>query len=82
MLQPAQAIQVLHSCRKDTLLQQSCQRLGVEPWIYVQDVLTRLPTISVGQLGNLLPDHWQAARRAKMAILAEPATEPATASDE
>ena len=42
----------------------SCQRLGVEPWAYLQDVLTRLPTALAGQLGDMLPDHWQAARQA------------------
>src|SRR5262245_3834084 len=41
----------------------TCQRLGVEPWAYLQDVLTRLPTAPAGQLGDLLPDHWQAARQ-------------------
>ena len=42
----------------------TCQRLGVEPWAYLQDVLTRLPTTPAGQLSELLPDHWQAARQA------------------
>jgi len=46
----------------------TCQRLGVEPWAYLKDVLTRLPTTAVGQLGDLLPDHWQAACRAKIAV--------------
>jgi hypothetical protein len=41
----------------------TCQRLGVEPWAYLQDVLTRLPATPSGQLGDLLADHWQAARR-------------------
>jgi hypothetical protein len=40
----------------------TCHRLSVEPWAYLQDVLTRLPTASAEQLGDLLPDHWQAAR--------------------
>jgi hypothetical protein len=39
----------------------TCQRLGVEPWAYLQDAPTRLPTTPAGQLGNLLPDHWQVA---------------------
>src|SRR5207302_1162120 len=38
----------------------TCHRLGVEPWAYLQDVLTRLPTTSVGHLEELLPDQWQA----------------------
>jgi hypothetical protein len=41
----------------------TCQRLGVEPWAYLRDVLTRLPTTPAGQLGDLLPNHWQAARQ-------------------
>jgi hypothetical protein len=39
----------------------TCQRLGVEPWAYLQDVLTRLPTTSAAHLEDLLPDRWQAA---------------------
>jgi transposase len=46
----------------------TCQRLGVEPWGYLQDVLTRLPATLAGKLRDLLPDHWQAARRSKTAI--------------
>jgi transposase len=42
----------------------TCQRLGVEPWTYLHDVLTRLPTTAAGQLGELLPDRWQATRTA------------------
>jgi transposase len=45
----------------------TCQRLGVEPWAYLQDVLTRLPVTPVGQLGDLLPDHWQTARQMQTA---------------
>jgi transposase len=45
----------------------TCQRLGVEPWAYLQDVLTRLPATPAGQLAALLPDHWRAARQAQTA---------------
>jgi transposase len=45
----------------------TCQRLEIEPWAYLQDVLTRLPTTAAGQLGDLLPDRWQAARKATTA---------------
>jgi hypothetical protein len=55
----------------------TCQRLGVEPWAYLQDVLTRLPTIPAGQLGDLLPDHWQTARRAQLTNPEAPATDAA-----
>jgi hypothetical protein len=40
----------------------TCHRLGVEPWAYLQDVLTRLPTFPAERLAELLPDRWQAAR--------------------
>jgi len=42
----------------------TCQRLGVEPWSYLKDVLTRLPTTPAERLAELLPDRWQAARAA------------------
>jgi transposase len=45
----------------------TCQRLGVEPWAYLQDVLTRLPATPAGELAALLPDHWRAARQAQTA---------------
>jgi transposase len=53
----------------------TCQRLGVAPWAYLQDVLTRLPTTPAGQLGDLLPDHWQVACQAQGTTAAAPATE-------
>ena len=43
----------------------TCQRLQVEPWAYLQDVLSRLPTTPVEQWRELLPDRWQAARQAQ-----------------
>lgn len=55
----------------------TCKRLGVEPWAYLQDVLTRLPTTPSEQLTDLLPHHWQAARQAKIATpSATPAPSP------
>jgi transposase len=61
----------------------TCQRLGVEPWAYLQDVLTRLPATLAGQLDELLPDHWQ-AHRAKLAPAPAPAPDdlaPSVESD-
>ena len=44
----------------------SCLRNGVEPFAYLRDLLTRLPTLLVGAtrdtLRSLLPDRWQPAR--------------------
>jgi transposase len=58
----------------------TCQRLGVEPWAYLQDVLKRLPTTPEGELGKLLPDHWQAARPSATAPPSVVATEAITPS--
>jgi hypothetical protein len=58
----------------------TCQRLGVGPWAYLHDVLTRLPTTPAGQLRDLLPDHWQAAFQAGIAAPAEPTTDATTPS--
>jgi transposase len=58
----------------------TCQRLGVEPWAYLQDVLMRFPAMPAGLLGDLLPDHWQAARQAKLATPPAPAAVPTTPS--
>ena len=69
-----QTAEVLFSFRS------TCQRLGVEPWAYLQDVLTRLPATPAGQLGDLLPDHWQAARQASTATPSAPATDTTTPS--
>jgi transposase len=41
----------------------TCHRLGIEPWAYLRDVLTRLPGLSAKQLDELLPHRWQAARQ-------------------
>jgi hypothetical protein len=56
----------------------TCQRLGVEPWVYLHDVLTRLPTTLAGQLSALLPDHWKAARQAQMSTPPSPAIDSST----
>ena len=50
----------------------TCQRLGVEPWAYLQNVLTCLPMTPAGELDDLLPDRWQAARLAQRATPSPP----------
>jgi hypothetical protein len=52
----------------------TCQRLKVEPWSYLQDVLLRLPALEPSQLDELLPDRWQAAQRARQATAPPAAT--------
>jgi transposase len=58
----------------------TCQRLGVEPWAYLQDVLTRLPSTSKEQLVDLLPDRWQAARAAAAQSPAPESAPPSASS--
>jgi transposase len=41
----------------------TCQRLGVEPWGYLRDVLERLPSHPPERLADLLPDEWARAQR-------------------
>jgi len=60
----------------------TCRRLGVEPWAYLQEVLTRLPGLPTEQLGELLPDRWEAARRARMASAPVPTPAASPASSE
>lgn len=50
----------------------TCRRLGVEPWAYLKDVLTRLPTTTKEQLLDLLPDRWQAAQKSAAQMPAAP----------
>jgi hypothetical protein len=38
------------------------QRLGIEPWAYLKEILTCLPTTASERLDDLLPDRWQTAR--------------------
>jgi transposase len=60
----------------------TCHRLGVEPWAYLQDVLTRLPALPAAQLAELLPDRWEAARRAQQTSPPAPAPDTTTPSAE
>ena len=45
----------------------TCQRLGVEPWRYLRDLLERLPTHPAERLAELLPDEWERGQRAAAA---------------
>jgi transposase len=49
----------------------TCHRLGIEPWAYLQDVLTRLPRTDSEHLAELLPDRWHAARQAATTVPSE-----------
>ena len=60
----------------------TCQRLQVEPWAYLHDVLSRLPTTPTEQLEALLPDRWQAARASRVEPPSPSATDASTPSPE
>jgi transposase len=42
---------------------ENCERQGINPREYLQDVLTRLPTLTNQQTRALTPANWLAARR-------------------
>jgi hypothetical protein len=46
----------------------TCQRLGVEPWRYLRDVLERLPSCPAERLAELLPDKWAQDQRVAAAV--------------
>src|SRR5215813_1322043 len=55
----------------------TCQRLGVEPWRYLCDVLKWLPTHPPQWLGELLPDKWARAQSDAAEAPSRPAGEAA-----
>lgn len=57
----------------------TCHRLRVEPWAYLQDVLTRLPGLPAERLADLLPDRWQVARQPMAPTSAEPSADSVSA---
>ena len=40
----------------------SCERHGHDPFVYLRDVLERLPTLPKERVAELLPDHWTPPR--------------------
>jgi len=46
----------------------SCQRHGHDPFVYLRDVLTRLPELPREQLAELLPDRWKPAETAESPV--------------
>lgn len=56
----------------------SCQRVGIDPFAYLRDVLTRLPTHRQAEIGRLTPAAWKAARDADAVARLE-ALDPASA---
>jgi transposase len=56
-------------------LTETCQRLGVEPWAYLRDVLDRVSTHPASRIDELLPDRWEAIRRAREGTAPAPAAD-------
>ena len=46
---------------------ESCRRHGVEPYSYLRDVLTRLPSMTNRQIKDITPKAWAAAKKASVA---------------
>jgi hypothetical protein len=42
---------------------ESCRRHGVEPYTYLHDVLTQLPSMTNHQIKDIVPKAWAAARK-------------------
>lgn len=40
----------------------SCRRSGLDPWAYLRDVFTQLPSLPAERLDELLPDRWARQR--------------------
>jgi transposase len=55
-LMPANAEPIIYS------IIESCRRHRVEPYSYLHDVLTRLPSMTNWQIKNIVPKAWAASR--------------------
>lgn len=44
----------------------TCKALGIEPFTYLRDILTRLPSHPADRLDELLPDRWAQAQRRQL----------------
>jgi transposase len=42
----------------------TCQRHGINPWLYLKDALTRMPTCPAAEMASLLPNAWAKAQHA------------------
>ena len=57
----------------------TCHRLGVEPWAYLKDVLSRIPTTPAERLVELLPDRWLTAQQQAALTSTTPSTDSTSA---
>ena len=42
---------------------ESCRRRGIDPFAYLRDILTRLPTMTNRQIPEVTPEAWAKAQR-------------------
>jgi transposase len=42
---------------------ETCKRLGINPFAYLKDVLTRFPSAKTSQVDDFLPDRWLASKQ-------------------
>jgi hypothetical protein len=60
----------------------SCQRHGHDPFVYLRDVLSRLPDHPKERLADFLPDRWSAPKVAEPpATPKDPVTEDSRTED-
>lgn len=45
---------------------ESCRRRGIDPYAYLRDVLTRLPSMTNWQIKDITPEAWAKAQRSKV----------------
>ena len=48
---------------------ESCRRRGIEPYDYLKDVLTRLPSMTNWQIAEVTPGAWARARQVKARVV-------------
>jgi len=52
-----------HTAATIMSLIETCKRLGINPFEYLKDVLTRFPSAKTSQIDDFLPDRWLALRK-------------------
>jgi transposase len=56
-----------HTAATIMSLIETCKRLGINPFEYMKDLLTRFPSAKTSEIDDFLPDRWLAAKQAQAA---------------
>jgi transposase len=56
-----------HTAATIMSLIETCKRLGINPFEYMKDLLTRFPSAKTSEIDDFLPDRWLAAKKAQAA---------------